>query len=200
MGTVYSAASVSLDGFISGPGETGFDHLFRWYTSGENEVRTTHPELTFQLTETSSAYLRSLTGATGALVVGRRLFDLTDGWGGSHPLDRPVVVVTHAAPDGWPREDAPFTFVTDGVAEAVRQAKVIAGEQNVAVNGGTIVSQCLNAGLVDDLYLDLVPVLLGGGVPFFAQLADAPISLDGPDVVEDTAVTHLHYRVRRAGS
>lgn len=198
MGRVFSGASVSLDGFIAGQdGVSGFDRLFRWYDAGDIEMRTTHPELVFHLTEPSATYIRTLMDGTGAMVVGRRLFDMTNGWGGSHPYDKPVVVVTHTVPDGWPRADAPFTFVTGGVEKAVALAKEIAGGRDVAVNGGTIVSQCLDAGLVDDLYVDLVPVLLGDGVPFFSGLSDTPVELDDPTVVQDTAVTHLHYRVRK---
>src|SRR5688500_15734714 len=112
MGQVYTGASMSLDGYISGPGETGSDHLFRWYDSGDVTVTTTHPELTFPLPPVSAEHFRSLREQTGALVVGRKLFDITEGWGGNLPLGVPVVVLTHHVPDGWPRPDAPFTFVT----------------------------------------------------------------------------------------
>jgi dihydrofolate reductase len=108
-----------------------------------------------------------------------------------------VVVVSHSVPAGWPRQDAPFSFVTDGIEAAVEQAKVLAGDKAVGVNGGTIASQCLNAGLLDEIWVDLVPVLLGGGTPFFDQLKNAPAELEGPtSVVEGTDVTHLRYRVR----
>jgi dihydrofolate reductase len=133
----------------------------------------------------------------GALVVGRRLFDLTGGWGGTHPLGVPVVVVTHKVPDGWPRADAPFTFVTDGVQSGIETAKGIAGGKVVGVNGGTMARQALDAGLVDELHVELVPVLLGDGVPLFGKLASAPVELDDPMVDEGVGVTHLHYRVRK---
>jgi dihydrofolate reductase len=92
---------------------------------------------------------------------------------------RPVVVVTHSVPEGWPREDAPFTFVTDGIESAIEQAKAIAGDKAVGVNGGMIARQCLDAGLLDEIRVDLVPVLLGGGTPFFEQLETAPVELEG---------------------
>jgi dihydrofolate reductase len=108
------------------------------------------------------------------------------------------VVVTHTVPEGWPRDDAPFTFVTDGIESAIEQAKALAGDKVVGVNGGTIASQCLDAGLLDEVWVDLVPVLLGGGVRFFDQLQGAPFELEGPvSVVEGSDVTHLRYRVRR---
>jgi dihydrofolate reductase len=198
-GKVYTGASMSLDGYISGPGETGFDKLFKWYENGDVTVRTTHPELTFRLTEVSATHWRRLVRETGALVVGRKLFDLTDGWGGNHPMGVPVVVVTHAVPDGWPRDGAPFHFVTEGVEAAVALARELAGERNVGVNAGTIAQQCLDAGLLDEVGIDLVPVLLGGGTPFFTDLDGAPYELEGPvSLAEGTDVTHLRYRVRPA--
>jgi dihydrofolate reductase len=79
----------------------------------------------------------------------------------------------------------------------IDQAKVLAGDKVVGINGGTIASQCLNAGLLDEIWVDLVPVLLGGGTPFFDRLKDAPVELEGPtSVVEGIDVTHLPYRVR----
>jgi hypothetical protein len=79
------------------------------------------------VTPSSAAYLRDIIENAGALVVGRRVFDYTQGWGGSHPVGVPVFVVTHSVPAGWPREDAPFTIDTDGVERAVAQAKEATG-------------------------------------------------------------------------
>ena len=135
---------------------------------------------------------------TGALVVGRHLFDITSGWDGSHPLDLPVVVVTHSVPDGWPRDDAPFTFVTERDRARDRGRQEIAGDKVVGVNGGQIARQCLEAGLLDEIWVDLAPVLLGGGRPFFDDVAGGPYALDGPvSVVQGDRVTHLRYRVRK---
>ncbi|OKK05855.1 deaminase [Streptomyces sp. CB03234] len=197
---IYTGASMSLDGYISGPDETGFDKLFAWYDSGEVTVETTHPELTLHLTEVSATHWHRLVQETGALVVGRKLFDLTGGWGGNHPMGVPVVVVTHSVPDGWPREGAPFHFVTEGVEPAVALARRLAGDgKHVGVNGGTIAQQCLDAGLLDEVGIDLVPVLLGGGTPFFRDLKGAPYELEGPvSIAEGKGVTHLRYRVRYA--
>jgi dihydrofolate reductase len=197
MTKVYTGASMSLDGYIAGPAETGFEHLFKWYGNGDVEVPTTHPEMTLRMTAVSAEHLRNVIDMTGALVVGRKLFDSTDAWGGNHPMGRPVVVVTHSVPEGWPRDDAPFTFATDGIENAIEQAKALAGDKVVGVNGGTIASQCLDAGLLDEIWVDLVPVLLGDGTPFFDQLKAAPVELEGPiSVVQSTDVTHLRYRVR----
>ncbi len=198
MSKVYTGATMSIDGYISGPDESGFDHLFQWYDSGDVEIGTTHEALMFRLTRQSAEHLRAMIDMTGALVVGRHLFDITRGWDGSHPLDLPVVVVTHSIPDGWPRDDAPFTFVTDGIERAIEVATEIAGGKVVGVNGGQIARQCLEAGLLDEIWVDLAPVLLGGGRPFFDEVAGAPYALDGPvSVVQGDRVTHLRYRVRK---
>jgi dihydrofolate reductase len=194
---VFTGASMSLDGYISGPGETGFEHLFKWYGNGDVVVPTTNPELTMRMSAVSAEHFRNIIDMTGALVVGRKLFDSMGGWGGNHPMGRPVVVLSHSVPDGWPREDAPFTFVTDGIESAIEQAKNLAGDKAVGVNGGTIARQCVDARLLDEIWVDLVPVLLGGGTPFFDELMSAPVELEGPtSVVEGTDVTHLRYRVR----
>lgn len=197
MTKVYTGASMSLDGYISGPAETGFEHLFNWYSNGDVTVPTSKADMAFRMSEASARQFRELVDNTGALVVGRKLFDLTGGWGGNHPMERPVVVVTHDVPDGWPRDDAPFTFATDGIERAVETAKALAGDKVVGVNGGTIARQCLDAGLLDEIWVDLVPVLLGGGTPLFDQLKNAPVELEGPTVVAGKGVTHLRYRVRR---
>ncbi len=197
MGKVYTGASMSLDGYISGPGETGFEHLFAWYGNGDVDVPTAQPDRTLRMSAASAEYFRSYVENTGVLVVGRRLFDSTKAWGGNHPMGTPVVVVTHSIPAGWPREGSPFTFVTDGIESAIEQAKAIAGDKIVGVNGGTIARQCLEAGLLDEVWVDLVPVLLGGGTPFFGALTNAPVELDGPvSVVAGDRVMHLRYRVR----
>lgn len=199
MSKVYTGASMSLDGYISGPGETGFEHLFKWMGNGDVEVTTADPELTMRMTEGNARHFRELLDLTGALVVGRKLFDFTKGWGGRHPMDLPVVVLTHSVPDGWEQEGESFVFVTDGIETAVERARELAGAKVVGVNGGTIARQCLDAKLLDEIWVDLVPVLLGGGTPFFEQLGSAPVELEGPLSVEDDKdVTHLRYRVRYA--
>ena len=201
MTKVFTGASMSLDGYIAGPGDSGFEHLFKWMDNGDVAVETTKPELTVHTTPTSAAHFRDMRDQTGAIVVGRRLFDFTNGWDGNHPLGAPVVVLTHSVPDGWPREGAPFHFVSDGIEAAVRRATELAGDKAVAVNGGSMASQCIEAGLLDEVWVELVPVLLGGGVPFFSQIASAPVELEGPlSVTESTDVTHLRYRVRRPGA
>ena len=200
MGKVTTGASMSIDGYIAGPGESGFDLLFQWYGNGDVEIAGINPDLTVRTSAASAAHLRALYESTGALLVGRHLYDMTNGWGGRHPMDVTTVVLTHRLPDDRPAGDENFVFVTDGIEAAVAAAKEIAGDLNVGVNGGQMARQCLDAGLVDEIHVDLVPVLLGGGTPFFSDLGTAPVQLDGPtSVVEGTGVTHLRYAVRRRG-
>jgi dihydrofolate reductase len=198
MGRILTGASVSLDGYIAGPGESGFEQLFAWYDAGDIPFKSTHPEIPFNLTAADHRYLTEYVDGVGVLVVGRRLFNLVDGWGGVHPLDRPVVVVTHSLPEEWVRAhpEAPFTFVTDGLETALGQAQAIAGEKNVGVTAGKLASQCLELGALDEIWFDLVPVVLGGGTPYFDTLGSGPVELDGPEIIEGTRVTHLRYVVR----
>jgi uncharacterized protein (TIGR03086 family) len=126
----------------------------------------------------------------GALVVGRRQFDVTNGWGGKHPLDVPVFVVTHAPPAGdWLN----VTFVTEGVPHAVALAAAAAGDNAVGIGPGSVVRQALDAGLLDEIRVDLAPVLLGAGVRFAERVT--PTSLGAPEVTEGDGVTHLVYPV-----
>ena len=196
MSKVYTGASMSLDGYVSGPDETGFEHLFKWYGSGDVEVPTADPNMTMRMTAQNAEHWRTTIGMTGAIVVGRKLFDYTSGWGGKHPIGVPVVVLTHSVPDGWEREGEWFTFVSDGIEAAIEKARELAGDKGVGLNSGTIASQALNAGLLDEVWIDLVPVLLGGGTPFFDGLQGAPVALEGPlSNAGDADVTHLRYRV-----
>ncbi|MCW3842307.1 dihydrofolate reductase family protein [Micromonospora yasonensis] len=200
MTKVTTGATMSLDGYIADASHGGFEYLFQWYANGDVETPTANPDMTMRTSAASAQHLRELTERTGALVVGRRLFDMTNGWGGRHPMDVPVVVVTHRVPEGWDREGDSFVFVTDGIEAAIDRAKALAGDKEVGVNGGTIAAQVMQAGLLDEVHVDLVPVLLGDGIPLFADLKIAPVQLDGPTrVVQGNGVTHLAYRVRKAG-
>lgn len=194
MSTVRTGASMSIDGYIAGPNESGFEHLFKWYSNGDVPLDLTMPG--FKLTRVSADYFNQLIEETGVLLVGRRLWDLTKAWGGRHPMDRKTVVVTHQVPDGWEQDSDDFCFVTDGIEAAVAKAKEIAGDRDVAVNGGTIASQCLEAGLIDEIGVDLTPVLLGGGVKFFDQLEKLPVELELISVIEGLDVVHHRYRVK----
>jgi dihydrofolate reductase len=195
MSKVYTGASMSIDGYVAGPNESGFEHLFKWYDNGDIEVRMLDPKLTAHFTQESADHFRGIMEATGALVVGRKLYDSTNAWGGRHPLDVPTVVLTHDPPA---EHTDSFVFVTEGIEAAVEKAKELAGDKIVGLNSGTIASQALDAGLIDEVWIDLVPVILGAGTPFFSSLATKPVELEGPiSVTESKFVTHMRYRVKR---
>ena len=202
MGKIRTALSVSLDGFISGPDDDpdapmgrGGERLLAWYGAGDSEYKPPGSDMVFMVSEATAEYLAETSRTTGALVFGRRTFDLTQGWGGKHPLNVPVFVVGGSVPQEWVYDGSPFTFVTDGLESAVEQAKAVAGDKGVGVGAASIVQQCIKAGLLDEIHLDLVPVLLGGGVSLFDHLGIGPIDLECMGVIEGTGVTHLAYRV-----
>ncbi len=197
MASVVASLSMSLDGF-SAHRDDSVGHLFDWYGSSPVEVVWPGNGMVSRVTPGSAAVLRETIAGAGALVVGRRLFDYTQGWAGRHPLGVPVFVVTHREPGDWSHPDAPFTFVLDGVAPAVAQAVTAAGDGTVGVAGPNIVRQCLDQGLLDELAVDLVPVLLGDGIRFFDHTADAPVLFENPTVVEGDRVTHLRYARARS--
>jgi dihydrofolate reductase len=201
MGKVFAGATMSLDGFIAGPNDTGFDLLFKWYGAGDVEVPM--PDSTAgvppsRVAPATAELMRREQASWGALVVGRHLYDLTNAWNGRHPLGVTTVVLTHHPPEDRPEVDDNFVFVTDGIEAAVARARVIAGDRNVAVNGGQMAKQALDAGLIDEVGVDLVPVLLGEGTRLFDLPGSTvqPTEFEGPTVVvQGTGVTHLRYRV-----
>jgi dihydrofolate reductase len=194
MGKVAANMSMSLDGYIADP-DDGVERLFGWYFDGDTEVPHHAPYLPpFRVSAASATVLRQAMDSIGALVAGRHLFDVASGWAGQHPVGVPVFVVTHEAPGDWAYPDAPFTFVTDGVASAIEQAQAVAGDRFVSVASPTIAQQCLELGLLDEISVDLIPVLLGSGKPFFAGVS---ADLQDPEVIEAPGVTHLRYAVKR---
>lgn len=196
MSTVIANMSMSLDGFIEDRDGDVRQHLFGWTTSGRQSSTMPGDGREFHTSKASAELLREAMAGIGALVCGRTLFDLTHGWGGQHPTRAPVLVVTHREPTGWTHPAAPFTFVLDGVLSAVEQAKAVAGDKMVAIASADIARQCLNQGLLDAVMVDLVPVLLGAGKPWFSGLTDV-IQLDDPVITPGEGVAHLLYQVRR---
>src|SRR3954462_7381443 len=201
MAKVRTGHATSLDGFIAGPDDgpeapmgKGGERLLAWYMGGDTEYRLPGTEMAFRVSPQTGEYLRETSATTGALVTGRRTFDLTKGWGGGHPLGVPVFVLTHSVPQEWVYEGSPFTFVRDGLESAVAQAKAVAGDNDVGVIGANLVQQCIRSKLLDEIHLTIVPVLLGDGVGLFEQGAE-PIELELTRVIEGAGVTHLTFRV-----
>jgi len=142
----------------------------------------------------SAAIFKSEMENSGAEIWGRKTFDIAHAWDG-HPPGTPCFIVTHTVPQEWVYEGSPFIFVTGGIESAVRQAKQAAGEKNVAICTANLLQQCLNAGLMDEIHVNLVPVLLGKGVRLFDHLQIEPMTLETIRVVAAPGVTHLGFRV-----
>jgi dihydrofolate reductase len=201
MNTVVMHNVVSVDGFIAD------DHddvgpLFEWYFNGDQPL--TPGEMDdpspggMKVSKASYDYVRAAWDAIGVLVIGRRLFDITYGWEGRPPAGDHVVVVSHRPkPDGWHAE-ASYHFVDD-VARGIAKAKELAGERTVAVAAGNVGGQAFALGLIDEVAMDVAPVVFGSGKRYFGPV-DAQHLLEDPYVViQGDRVLHLRYRVRPAG-
>lgn len=193
MGTVVMYATVSVDGFIADerddPGP-----LFEWLLGGDVPL---DDDGVLQVSQASFDHVRPYWDSIGVTIAGRRVFDLTDGWDGVPPAGvEHVVVVTHRGrPDGWAPE-GPFRFV-DGVEAAVALAKELAGDRVVEVAAGDVGGQVLAAGLVDEVRMDVAPVVLGTGRRFFGSVDAQHLLEDAVDVVRGRRVLHVRYPVRR---
>jgi dihydrofolate reductase len=200
MSKVVFGISISLDGFVAGPNDNpenplgdGGQALFSWYFSGDTEVQIPgSPPL--KMSSRSAELFQEAVQSMGAMVCGRRMFDIAGGWGGTPP-GSPCIVVTHTVPQEWVKEDSPFIFVTDGVESAIEQAKALTGDKSVAISSANIAQQCIKAGLLDEIHLNVTPVLLGGGVQLFENLGDVPLALEPIHVIEGDGVAHLGYRI-----
>ena len=197
--TIMNVAAVSLDGFIADDND-GIEPLFDWLGNGDVTWRFGGTERELRTTQASTDFMQSHYDDVAAAIIGRRLFDVTNGWNGK--IDCPgehVFVVTHQPPTDWEHADtAPFTFV-DGVEKAFAAAKAFAGDRDVYVFSGQIGSQALKLGLIDQVVINQVPMVMGSGRPFFAtgSLVE-PLRLENPTtVVQGDRVIHLVYDVSR---
>lgn len=196
MTDVIIQMSMSLDGYIAGPNDSdtnglgdGGERLHEWLFAGGGPGEG--------LTGADQEIFDDLRRTTGAMLTGRRLYDITHGWEGTHPFGAiPTFVVSRDLPETIPTGETPFTFVRDGIASAVAQAKEAAGGKDIYVIGGAkTIRRLLDAGLADELRIDLIPLLLGGGIRLFDQLRRKPINLEQVRTTSSNAVTHVRYRV-----
>lgn len=193
MGKVVMNASVSVDGFIAAENDDP-GPIFAWLTGGDVPLDDSG---VLKVSKASYDHIRPYWDQIGVTVAGRRVFDITDGWEGTPPsgIDHVVVVSHRGAPEGWDPQ-APFHFV-DGIEAAVTKAKELAGDRTVEVAAGDVGGQVLAAGLVDEVRMDVAPVVFGSGKRYFGSV-DAQHLLEDPDVViQGNRVLHLRYRVRR---
>jgi dihydrofolate reductase len=212
MTNVTCDISISLDGFVAAPnpslehplGEGGM-RLHDW-VFGLASWRERHGLEGGETNADSEVVAESLS-ATGAILMGRRMFSGGDGpwandpnaggwWGDEPPFDVPVFVLTHHSREPLTHARTSFTFVTEGIEAALEQARAAAGDRNVAIaGGGSVVQQSLKAGLLDELQVHVAPVLLGGGTSLFDRFDAGPVELEITRVIASPSVTHLKYRV-----
>ncbi|MGW5363073.1 dihydrofolate reductase family protein [Actinopolymorpha pittospori] len=200
MGDVIVDLSMSLDGFIAGhddgpehPLGRGGERLFTWMAAGPESNRV---ERRLVPPDASRVVIDEWMTDCGAMISGRRTFDIAGGWKDGHPVDAPIFVLTHEAPTHgeWsPR----VSFVTEGIERALELARKAAGDRKISVCGADPVQQLLRLGLLDEIQVSVAPVLLGSGVRLFDHLGEEPIELEQTRVIESEGVTHLRYRVRR---
>jgi dihydrofolate reductase len=190
--------SMSLDGFVADP-DDGVGEVFDWYfNSGSVEIKTGGSDpMTFKVSEPSAEHIRGLFSELGAVITGRRTFEVAHGWNGNHGWG-PAFILTHEIPEGWPRPGSAVHFVTDGIESAVTQAKAAANGKSVGVHGADTIQQLLNAGLLDEISVDIAALLLGSGVRLFECLTNVPAALGNPTVITGVGVTHLRYPVIKA--
>jgi dihydrofolate reductase len=202
VGTVIMHNVVSVDGFIADDNDD-VGPLFEWYVNGDVPLRE-RDELFdhsgsgtgFRVSQASAEYVRSMWASIGTIVKGRHLFDLVNGWEGRPPAGDHVVVVSHRPkPEGW-HPEASYHFVDD-VSEAIVKARELAGERTVAVAAGAVGGQILAAGLVDEVAMDVVPVVFGSGKRYFGDIAGQHLLEDPHVVIQGERVLHLKFKVRR---
>ena len=192
MGKVVMNASVSVDGFIAAENDDP-GPLFEWLVSGEVPLDDSGA---LNVSQTSFDHIRPYWDSIAVTIAGRHVFDITDGWDGVPPagVDHVVVVTHRGRPEGWDPE-GPFHFV-DGIEAAVAKAQELAGDRVVEVAAGDVGGQMLAAGLIDEVRMDVAPVVFGSGKRYFGSVA-AQHRLEDPEVIQGDRVLHLRFQVRR---
>ena len=186
-------ASVSVDGFIAAEDDDP-GPLFEWLTSGDVPLDESGY---LKVSQSSYDYLRPYWDEIGVTVAGRHVFEMTDGWDGTPPsgIDHVVVVTHRGTPEDWERNAA--FHVVEGVEAAVAEAQELAGDRIVEVAAGDVGGQALALGLVDEVRMDVVPVVLGSGKRYFGSVDAQHLLEDADRVIQGDRVLHLRYRVRR---
>ncbi|WP_214408015.1 dihydrofolate reductase family protein [Pseudonocardia lacus] len=198
MARVVMQAVVSVDGYIARPDDS-VGPLFEWYGNGDTELTAAASGWTFHVSRASAAHVQPFWDAVDVTVIGRHLFDTTNGWDGKPGAGSHLVVVTHRPlPPQWPADhpDAPF-HTADSVEAGIALAAELAGDGLVCVTAGDVGGQAFAAGLVDEIAMDIAPVVLGEGVRFFGGHVGTVLLHDPDRVVRGDRVLHVHYTVKR---
>jgi dihydrofolate reductase len=191
MGKVVIDKSMSLDGYITGPNPTkdqalgeGGEVIFAWMMAPQPEEPAADGRRA--VSEEYDEVLGDTMESSGAVIMGKRMFEM---------IDSPVFVMTHEVREPFIAGKTPFTFVNDGPESALHQAMEAAGDKGIGVAGGNVCQQFIEAGLVDEISVHLVPVFLGGGVRLFDHLS--PMQFECTGIRAGNGVTHLTYRLNR---
>jgi dihydrofolate reductase len=205
MAKVVLHFSMSLDGFVAGPDVSveqplgaGGERLHKWMFNDNPEQ--SGDAIQSSVSKEDAELVQEVVASVGAVVLGRRTFDVGLRHWGDTPYPAPSFVLTHEARDQLAMKSAAFTFVTDGIESAVRQAKAVAGEKDITVMGANTAQQVLKAGLADEIQIQLIPVLLGVGARLFDHIGSEYIDLKRTRVVASPQVTHLAFQVAKQAS
>ena len=206
MSKVFVSMGISLDGCVAEPnrsienmGSEGWMSLHQWLLA----QKALHQLLKLGEggeTGEDNRFLESIIERTGVSIMGKNMFDEGErGWPEEAPFHTPVFVVTHEVREPWPRKGGTtFHFVNDGIQDALRRAREVAGGKDIRISGGAdVVRQFLNAGLVDELILSLAPMFLGNGLRLFDGIDANGVGLEIIDVLSSPKVTHLRYAVKK---
>ena len=202
-GKVVLDISMSLDGFIAGKNDgptnplgDGGMRLHDWLWGNKPKRAGVAPGQ--GASGSDPEVIDELFRTTGAILTGRRTYDIVNGWGGSHPIQGvPIFVLSKAVPDKVPKGASTFTFVADGIISIVKQAKAAAGGKDYVLGGANIAQQCLGSGLLDEMQIPLMPVLLGDGVRLFDHIGVGQIELERTRAIDSPGVSHLRFRVMK---
>ncbi len=187
--------AMSLDGFIAGPDDSP-GRIFDWFFKGDTPSAYSSDSLPFRLSSDDAKLFDEGIPTVGAMVAGRRTYEVSKAWGGSFFIPVPFFVLTHKAPDRVPKGTTKFTFVTDGIESAIKGAKAVAGGKTVGVMGANTAKQCVEAGLLDVIRVHIAPYLLGDGVRLFDHLGTRLVKLERTGVIESSSgVTHIFFNV-----
>jgi dihydrofolate reductase len=195
MGKVSLDMSMSLDGFITGPNDS-VERLHDWIFSRDSD-RTGNSPRNSADDSRDAEIMDELFETTGAVIMGIHSFEVAEKpWGDNPPFQVPVFVLSHKPREKLVKQGGTtFTFVTDGIESALKQAQIAAGDKVVRLHGANIAQQYIKAGLLDDIYIHLVPVVLGDGRLLFEHIGAEHIELESTSVVVSPGVTHLRFRI-----
>lgn len=191
MGSVILHVTMSLDGFMAGP------NVSATHPMGEGGLRLHEWVFNTSTSDIDAQVVNELFATTGAVILGRQTFDVGIGVWKDTPFPVPCFVLTHRPRQPIVMKSGTFTFIDGGIEAALGQAREATGDKNINLMGADIAQQFLQAGLLDEIHLQIAPVLMGQGRRLFEHLGNQPIELERVKAIESPYVTHLQFRVRK---